>query len=82
MNLKHGDVFSHVLPGGGGWGHPFEREPAMVLDDVRNGFVTEAHARDAYGVVVDTATWSVDEDATARLRSAQVATETATVSWE
>ena len=28
--------------GGGGWGHPFDREPERVLADVRGGFVSRA----------------------------------------
>ncbi len=41
-----------ALPGGGGYGDPFERDPAAVLDDVLNGYVSiEAAARD-YGVVI------------------------------
>ena len=40
------------LPGGAGYGDPRERDPARVLDDVVNGYVSiEAAARD-YGVVV------------------------------
>ncbi|MEM7408549.1 MAG: hydantoinase B/oxoprolinase family protein [Pseudomonadota bacterium] len=84
MTLRHGDVFSHVLPGGGGWGNPFERDPALVLDDVRNEFVTPEHAREAYGVVVDTDTWSVDDAETARLRATRADGGAAdrAVNWE
>jgi N-methylhydantoinase B len=38
--------------GGGGWGDPLEREPALVLLDVVQGKVSEPAARDAYGVVL------------------------------
>jgi N-methylhydantoinase B len=39
-------------PGGGGYGDPFTRDPAKVVEDVVNGYVSlEAAARD-YGVVV------------------------------
>jgi N-methylhydantoinase B len=67
--IRCGDVFSHELPGGGGWGDPLEREPWRVVRDVRNGFVSLAAARAEYGVVVDPQTWSVDLDATARHRA-------------
>ncbi|MBI4551382.1 MAG: hydantoinase B/oxoprolinase family protein [Candidatus Latescibacteria bacterium] len=40
------------LPGGGGYGDPRTRNPALVLEDVRNGLVTQQAARDAYGVVI------------------------------
>jgi N-methylhydantoinase B len=68
MTIKRGDVYRHDQPGPGGWGDPLERDPARVLRDVRNELVSPASARDDYGVVVDTRTWTVDEGATARLR--------------
>jgi N-methylhydantoinase B len=41
-----------ALPGGGGFGDPLQRDPAAVLDDVINGYVScEAAERD-YGVVI------------------------------
>jgi N-methylhydantoinase B len=68
MTLKRGDVFRHDQPGPGGWGDPLERDPARVLADVRNELVSERSARGDYGVVIDTATWKVDEAATLKLR--------------
>jgi N-methylhydantoinase B len=50
--LRRGDVFRHALAGGGGYGSPLERDPALVLRDVRQGRVTIGHAREAYGVVI------------------------------
>ena len=66
MQMKRGDVFCHVHPGGGGWGDPLERDPAAVLKDVRNEFLSAAKAEADYGVVVDTSAWTVDAAATAR----------------
>ena len=40
-----------------------------VLDDLRNELITEPFAREAYGVVVDTARWTVDATATRALRA-------------
>src|SRR5580692_445969 len=40
MNMKKGDLFRHEVAGGGGWGDPLERDPALVLKDVRNEFVS------------------------------------------
>jgi N-methylhydantoinase B len=31
--------------GGGGYGHPGERDPELVRADLREGYVSEAHAR-------------------------------------
>lgn len=39
-------------PGGGGWGDPFDREPALVVRDVADGVVSVEAARRDYGVVV------------------------------
>ena len=58
------------MPGGGGYGDPFEREPDRVRDDVRNELVSpEAAARD-YGVVLGV-DGSVDLPATEARRAAR-----------
>jgi N-methylhydantoinase B len=60
------------LPGGGGHGDPFEREPAKVTRDVEDGLVSVERARDVYGVVLKEGerpgTYTVDAEATARHR--------------
>jgi len=65
--LKKGDILRIRTGGGGGRGHPFDRTPAEVLEDVLGGFVTPAAARAHYGVVL--ADDAVDEAATAALRA-------------
>ena len=55
-------------PARGGWGDPLERDPAAVLRDVRNELLSPQKAAADYGVVVDTARWTVDAAATARRR--------------
>ena len=52
--------------GGGGYGDPFERDPAMVLADVLDGLVSVEQARRDYGVALEAG--QVDEAATAALR--------------
>jgi len=65
-----GDVLVNNSGGGGGWGDPFARDPAYVLEDVLDGYVTlEGAARD-YGVAVDLERRIIDEEETARLRAA------------
>jgi N-methylhydantoinase B/oxoprolinase/acetone carboxylase alpha subunit len=39
--------------GGGGYGHPWERDPQLVLRDVRDGLLTAQDAAGIYGVEVD-----------------------------
>lgn len=68
-----GDVLRTVSPCGGGYGEALERDPVAVLDDVRDGFVSLDAAREEYGVVIDAATWSVDEQGTKELREQLVA---------
>lgn len=54
--------------GGGGYGPPWERDPELVLRDVREEKISPARARDAYGVSVDTDRWAVEPAETERLR--------------
>ncbi|MGH8546702.1 MAG: hydantoinase B/oxoprolinase family protein, partial [Gammaproteobacteria bacterium] len=51
--LHPGEVVSLETPGGGGLGNPLERDPGMVLNDVRNGYVTRDKARDVYRVAIE-----------------------------
>ena len=66
--LQTGQQVTLRLPGGGGYGPPFERDPQAVLEDVRQGRVSVEAARQEYGVAVDVERWSVDEEETRRLR--------------
>jgi|HubBroStandDraft_4_1064222.scaffolds.fasta_scaffold01407_10 N-methylhydantoinase B len=68
MNMKKGDLFRHEVAGGGGWGDPLERDPALVLKDVFNEFVSLRSAGADYGVVLAGKPLAVDEPATAALR--------------
>src|SRR5260370_14120093 len=68
MNIKKGDLFRHEVAGAGGWGDPLERDPALVLKDVLNEFVSERSAREDYGVVVGGKPLAVDAVATLALR--------------
>lgn len=68
MRAAAGDRFVALGPGGGGYGDPFLRDPAKVRDDVLDGYITAAQARDDYGVAL-TAGLEIDADATAVLRA-------------
>lgn len=67
--LNTGDLYRHVMAGGGGYGNPYEREPARVLEDVLDGKMTQSHAFDEYGVVL-TKEMGVDLAATHARRNA------------
>jgi N-methylhydantoinase B/oxoprolinase/acetone carboxylase alpha subunit len=47
--LHPGDRLRIVGPAGGGWGPPSERNPELVAEDVREGWVSPERARSAYG---------------------------------
>ncbi|MEM6761803.1 MAG: hydantoinase B/oxoprolinase family protein [Pseudomonadota bacterium] len=67
--LRRGDVVRIETGGGGGYGHPYERDPAKVLEDVLGGLVTPHSAAEDYGVVVTGR--AVDAEETATLRAAR-----------
>jgi N-methylhydantoinase B len=67
--LKAGDRVRVGTPGGGGYGDPFKRDPALVLRDVRLGYYTPEQAADMFGVALS-ADGRIDHAATERLRSA------------
>ncbi len=70
LPLAPGDAFVMRTGGGGGWGDPLSRDPALVLRDVRAGLLGIDQARDRYGVAIASGTLAVDETETARLRAA------------
>jgi N-methylhydantoinase B len=65
--LRRGDRVRIVTGGGGGYGDPLTRAPAMVAADVADGYITPDVAREEYGVVIG-ADCRGDEGATAALR--------------
>lgn len=67
--FAYGDVISFQQPGAGGYGDATEREPARVVEDVLDEYVSIQQAREAYGVIIDPSTMTVDLAATARLRA-------------
>ena len=66
LAVEAGDLLHFITWGGGGWGDPLDRDPALVGKEVRQGLVTAEGAR-AYGVVVSS-DGVVDQAATEALR--------------
>ena len=56
VTLRTGDQVKILMPGGGGYGDPLARDRATVRRDVEEGFVSEAAAREAYGL--EALTWA------------------------
>ncbi len=69
-SLPAGTEVRLELPGGGGYGPPWLRDPALVLDDVRNGYVSVERARSDYGVAIDPDRLAILPQETERLRAA------------
>jgi N-methylhydantoinase B len=79
-DLTDRDVVHVNLPGGGGYGDPFEREPEKILWDVIEGYVTPEEAEKKYGVAIRyegnardlvklPENWLIDQARTDELRS-------------
>lgn len=66
--LMGDDVFYWRWDGGGGYGDPLDRDPALVLADLKDGVVSEKAAKGVYGVAFNRAKSAVDDAATAALR--------------
>jgi N-methylhydantoinase B len=57
--MKKGESFSNFTAGGGGWGHPYERDIEKILEDLKNEYISKGSARDDYGVIIaDDGSWS------------------------
>lgn len=69
VRLKAGETILATSTGGGGYGLPFQRDPARVAHDVREGWLTADRAKTIYGVAFGDE-GLVDETATAELRRA------------
>jgi len=70
--FAEGDALEISLVSGAGYGDPFERDPALVLVDVKSGLLTTDDAREIYGVAVSPDGRSCDSEATRALRRAQL----------
>jgi N-methylhydantoinase B len=55
VRLERDETIVGVCCGGGGYGLPLERDPARVVRDVAEGYVTRSRAEAVYGVVLDSA---------------------------
>ncbi|MCW5750171.1 MAG: hydantoinase B/oxoprolinase family protein [Alphaproteobacteria bacterium] len=67
IRIAPGDRVHVSTPGGGGYGDPLERDPALVARDVRRGYYTQAEVRERFGVVLNE-TGEVDGTATRAAR--------------
>ncbi len=68
--MKKGNKIVVKTGGGGGFGHPFEREAWRVLDDVIDGYIDCQAALEQYGVVIKPESLKIDDQATVNYREA------------
>ena len=66
FHMLKDDVLIEMSNGGGGYGDPLERDPQLVLQDVREELISPERAKDNYGVVITNG--ALDPGETARLR--------------
>ncbi|MEO9338499.1 hydantoinase B/oxoprolinase family protein [Mesorhizobium sp. SB112] len=69
-----GDEFARPTAGGGGFGDPLERDPAKVMEDVIDDYVSLERAKTDYGVVIleidrDLCQYEIDAAATEACRA-------------
>ena len=69
MPLRAGDVLVVEQGGGGGYGDPLTRDPALVAADVRDEYVSLLHALRDYGVVFNDDGRTIDVLGTERERA-------------
>lgn len=68
--IREGETWNGVSVGGGGWGNPLDRDPERVRRDLRDEWISDATARDVFGVVVrDDLERTLDVEATAARRA-------------
>ncbi|MEE2968848.1 MAG: hydantoinase B/oxoprolinase family protein [Pseudomonadota bacterium] len=78
--LKQGDIVREETSGGGGYGDPLARDPARVLDDLSEGYLTPGQAANRFGVILDDG-GAVDGAATAA-RRAELGSQIVTVALQ
>jgi N-methylhydantoinase B/oxoprolinase/acetone carboxylase alpha subunit len=66
-----GEVYMICQGAGGGYGDVLERDPELVMKDLREDLMSHENAVDIYKVVYDKEQLVVDVEATAELRSAE-----------
>lgn len=72
MSVEEDTVIIHDQAGGGGFGDPLTRDAALVLEDIHDGKITPAYARERHGIVLG-ANGLVDEVGSQSLRRAKAA---------
>jgi acetophenone carboxylase len=66
--FQEGDIIACTSGGGGGYGDVLERDPELVIKDLKDGKISHSVAQNVYKVVYDPKTLIFDTDKTGELR--------------
>ena len=84
--MQDGDLFLTCAPSGPGYGDVLERDPALVIEDLRTETISHRTAREVYKVVYREENLVLDEEATGlarkQEREARIARATPYEQWE
>lgn len=69
ITLGRGDIIRVMIPGGGGYGSPLEREFERIEEDLRQGYISVADAERDYGVVVSADGVQIERQASSARRA-------------
>ena len=70
--LTDDEVVQYTVGGGGGYGDPLDRDPALVLRDIRKGALSVETAEKIYGAVISQNQAKVELEATEKNRRAMI----------
>jgi len=68
-DIPNGTTYIQIAGGGGGYGHPKDRNEKSVINDVRNEIVSKEQAMHEYGVAFVSDSLKIDKTKTIKLRS-------------
>jgi N-methylhydantoinase B/oxoprolinase/acetone carboxylase alpha subunit len=70
--FNQGDVITFgFATGGAGYGDPLDRDPRLVIQDLKDKIISEWSAKNVYKVAYDQKTLKLDEEATSRAKEAE-----------
>lgn len=67
-SVKQGDIFVGNSLGGAGYGDVLDRDPELVMKDLKEELISEKTAKNLYKVIYDPETFTIDREATEKAR--------------
>jgi acetophenone carboxylase len=71
LSVKDGDILIHTAQGGAGLGDPIERDPELIINDIKDGMATIEISEKVYCVAINRNTLEIDYEETSKLREAK-----------